>query len=82
MGKAVGKAAPAAAKGVAIAQIVHEGKEGRVVESPVPRVWAVPLPLLNISALREHVGLGLVTVRINGSDEVRVAPSQLIAALD
>ena len=59
-----------------------DGKEGRVVESPVPSVWAVPIALLNLSAMREHVGKGLVTVRLSASDEIRVAPGQCVAALD
>jgi len=55
--------------------------EGRIVASPVPPVWAVPLPLRNVSALREAVGAGFVTVQLSASDQVRVAPDQYVAAL-
>ncbi len=58
-----------------------EGKEGRVVESPVPPMWAVPLPLRNLSALRDTIGHGLVTVRCSASDEIRVAPGKCLVAL-
>ena len=58
-----------------------DGKEGRVVESPIPPMWAVPLHLRNASALREAVGRGIVTVRLSMSDEIRVSPGQYLASM-